>query len=273
MAVNYRKYYLPILIWSIFSLSGCGNDIFGMYASTDLDTRWQARNTFNFLSPNDLNFSLGDTYSFIVLTDTHIYNGNTHGLERLKDAIDDDVKFAVFTGDITQNGNRGDVKAFIEIARSLGVPCYPVLGNHDIFFGHWPEWKELIGSTCYRIDGGDSTFLIMDSANAYFGAKQLDWLEDELRKTTGRVFVFSHNNLFMENLKDIRQLTDTRERARVISLLKGRCDGMFMGHAHTRMIREFGGVAYIAIEDYRENAAYCRVWVSQDNVRWEFRKL
>ena len=273
MVTNLRKYLFPFLAWSILSLSGCNNDILGLFGSSDLDVRWQARDTFNFLSFADRNISLGDTYSFIVIGDTHINDGDTHGLDKLKDVIDSDVKFVVFNGDITQSGKRKDIEAYIIIARSLGVPCYPVVGNHDIYFGNWPEWKELIGSTCYRVNGGNTTLLIMDSANAYFGAKQLDWLEDELKKTGGRVFVFSHVNLFAENPANLQHFTDIRERARVTSLLKGRCDAMFMGHVHQRIVKELGGVRYITIEDYRSNDVYCQVWVSQNDIRWEFKKL
>jgi len=267
------KYFLPVLLWGIFSLSGCNNDILGLFGSTDLDKRWQERNTFNFLSSADMNIATGETYSFIVLNDTHINNGDAHGLEKLKDIMDSDVKFVVFNGDITQSGKQKDIEKFIMIARSLGVPCYPVVGNHDIYFGNWPVWKDLIGSTCYRINGGDATLLMLDSANAYFGSEQLDWLEDELNKANGRVFVFSHVNLFGKSPVEIQQFTDIRERARITSLLKGRCDAMFMGHAHQRIINELGGVQYITIEDYRNNEVYCQVWVSKDYVRWEFKTL
>jgi predicted phosphodiesterase len=280
MVVNLR-HLLPLLVWSIFSLSGCNNDIFGLFGSTDLDIRWQARNTFNFLSSGDRNIpgGWGDEYSFIVLSDTHIDDGNTFGLDKLtelKDVKNGDVKFVVINGDITQNGKRKDIEAFKKFAGSLkesGVYCYPVAGNHDIYFGNWPEWEALIGSTCYRINGGGTTLLIMDSANAYFGAKQLDWLEDELKKAKGRVFVFTHANLFVESPVTLQQFTDVRERARVTSLLKGRCDAMFTGHVHERIVKELGGVRYITTEDFRSQDIYCQVWVSQKGIRWEFRKL
>jgi len=277
MVANLRKYFLLFIVWSIFSLNGCNNDLFGLFGSTDLDIRWQARNTFNFLTPDERNIpsgeSWGDEYSFIVLSDTHIEDGNTFGLNKLKNVIDSNVKFVVFNGDITQNGKRKDIKAFMETVRSWGVPCYPVAGNHDFYFGNWPEWKELIGSTCYRVKSGGTTLLIMDSANAYFGAKQLDWLEDELKRANGRLFVFSHVNLFAENPANLQHFTDIRERARITSLLKGRCDAMFMGHVHQRIVRELGGVKYITTEDFRSQDIYCQVWVSQNGIRWEFKKL
>jgi len=137
-----KKYFFIVFILCVFLLSGCDDDSFrhdflGIFGSTDMDTRWKTRNTFNFLSSDDRNITLDDTYSFIVVTDTHINNGKAWGLEKLKDVIenDSDIKFVVFTGDISQDGERKNIEKFIQIAGTLGVPCYPVIGNHDIFFG------------------------------------------------------------------------------------------------------------------------------------------
>jgi 3',5'-cyclic AMP phosphodiesterase CpdA len=81
--------------------------------------------------------SEGDDYSFIVATDIHIQNGETYGFEGLKSVIDDpanNIKFLVVLGDITQNGSRSDLKLFIDIVvNQFGVPCYPVIGNHDLY--------------------------------------------------------------------------------------------------------------------------------------------
>ena len=273
MVTRPGKYFFAVILWTVFLSGGCSNDILGLFGSNDISRRWEARNTFNFLKPGDRNISLGDTYSFIVLSDTHIYNNETYGLEKLKNVIDSNVKFAVINGDVTQSGKRKEVKHFIQIAESLGVPCYPVAGNHDIFLRNWPEWEELIGSTCYRIDGGGATLFILDSANAYFGAKQLDWLEKEMKNTAGRVFVFTHSNLFVKSLADGQQFTDTLERARAVSLLKGKCDIMFTGHVHRRIINETDGIQFITTEDFKTNSAYCLVHVSKDGVRWEFKTV
>jgi 3',5'-cyclic AMP phosphodiesterase CpdA len=193
----------------------------------------------------------------------------------LKDVITPEDKFVVITGDITQSGTRTEVLKFIEIAATLGVPCYPVLGNHDIYFNNWPVWKELIGSTCYRIDSstGGATLFILDSANAFFGAAQLDWLEKELRTANPQVFVFSHTNLFVENPVNIEQLTDVRERSRFRSLLKDHRGAMFMGHVHQRIITATDNIEYITIEAYVDTGIYCRMYVSPDGLRYEFKKL
>ncbi len=264
---------LAALVPLLFLPLACNVDLVGLIASGELDVRLESSNVFTFLTDSDRNHSLGGEYSFIVLSDTHIEDGNAHGLEGLKDAIKPDDKFVVITGDITQNGRRRDIEKFIEIARTLGIPCYPVVGNHDIYFNNWPIWRDFIGSTRYRIDHDTTSLFVLDSANASFGSAQLDWLRDELRSAKSHVFVFTHTNLFVETPVDIQQIADTRERARILSILRDRADAMFMGHVHQRIIRKAGGVEYITIEDFRENSTYCRVHVSDRGISWEFEKL
>jgi predicted phosphodiesterase len=263
----------PLLLYLF--LTGCNVDILGLFGTTDLDKRMEERNNFKFLTMKERNLSLTDEYSFIVLTDIHIEDGKAWGLEKLKDVIEADssIKFAVITGDITQYGSTQDIKKFIEIARSLNVPCYPVIGNHDVFFGNWPHWKDMIGSTRYRINGGTATLFILDSASAYFGKDQLDWLEKEIKTARGRVFVFSHANIFVKSPVDIQQFTDTKERARLVSILRNKGDIMFMGHVHKRIINKAGNVQYISIEDFRHNRNYCVVSVGKNGISIRHEKL
>jgi predicted phosphodiesterase len=266
---------LAAILTGVICLTGCRVDLFGLFGSTDINARMKERDNFKFLTGDDRNLLLGDEYSFIVLTDTHIEDGNTWGLENLKNVIEADgnIKFAVIVGDITQYGEANDIQKFIDIARSLNVPFYPVIGNHDVYFGNWPHWKDLIGSTCYRINGGAATLFFLDSANACFGREQLDWLEREMKTAEGRVFVFSHANIFVESPVDIQQFTDTKERARLISILRNRVSMMFMGHIHTRTTNVAGNVQYISIEDYRDNRTYCIVSVGKAGINLQFGKL
>jgi 3',5'-cyclic AMP phosphodiesterase CpdA len=279
MVTFLRRFLLTTLLAAQCLFFGCTVDLLGLFGSTGLSERFAERNNFNFLRPEERTISLEGDYSFIVLSDTHIENGDAFGLEKIRDIIeaddDDEIKFVIIIGDITQCAYKQDINKFIEIARSLPVPCYPVIGNHDIYFNNWSNWKELIGSTCYRIDGGGATLFILDSANAYFGKEQLDWLDSELTsaKAKGRVFAFTHTNFFVESPTELQQVTDARERARVLSILRNRCDVMFSGHLHKRIETEAGGVKFIAIEDFRHAKVYCRVKVSGGGISYQYEKL
>ena len=279
--VKHTKIILPAMFLAGFCfLCSCTVDLLGLFGSNDLDTRLEEKNSFKFLTDAELNPpSFGDEYSFIVVTDTHIEDDDAYSLYNLKSVIDagsggEEIKFVVFTGDITQNGSRKDIERFKNIASHLGIPCYPVIGNHDVYFSNWPLWRELIGSTRYRIDDGDGTTLfILDSANAFFGKSQLDWLQRELKNAQGRVFVFTHTNLFVESPGDIQQLTDTKERARLVSLLRNRCDAMFTGHLHKRIETKIEGIPFVSIEDYKSKNIYCRVYVTGTGITYKFEKL
>lgn len=273
------KALLIIAVCFVF-IPACHVDLLGLVKYSDLIERLNYKNSFIFLSPEDRRPAFGDEFSFIVLTDTHNYNGSDHGLEkRLHDAAArHDAAFVVITGDITQGGSGQDIGKFIEIANSLPIPVYPVIGNHDIYFNNWPNWRDTIGSTCYRIDSRRedgsiaATLFMLDSANAHFGGEQLDWLDRELTTAAGRVFVFTHISIFTNSTVSHAQLIDEGERARLLSILRGRCDFMFMGHAHRGFIREAFGVKFLTLDDFRSNGTLAIVKVTKEGISYVIEK-
>ncbi|MCL2229548.1 MAG: metallophosphoesterase [Treponema sp.] len=272
----------PIILLSVFLLIaalfvfGCSNDFFGLVYSNDLDERLNHKDVMTFVNDSPALSPLGDTYNFIVVTDTHIEDGDDFGLGGIKSAvIAHNARFVVNLGDITQHGAAHDIDLFIEIADDLGVPFYPVIGNHDIYFDTWHVWRDKIGSTNYRINSGSTSLFVLDSANAFIGKRQLDWLENELKTITApghRVFVFTHAPLFTTGIK-MQQVTDSRERARVISILRNRADIMFMGHSHQRAINRAGNVEYVTFEDFKSTKIYTVVRVTPAGVSYEFHEL
>jgi len=256
-------------------------DLLGLFASNELNERLLEKDNFKYLTEAERNITppLPDEFSFIVLTDTHV-DGNTTDLELIKDeAKNRDAKFVAILGDVTQNGKKEDIEKvlnnFVEELKKLSIPCYLVLGNHDVYFGNWSTgWKEKIGSTRYRIDGGSVTLFILDSANAFFGKSQIDWLEKELKTAQGTVFVMTHSDLFVQDKIKIQQLYDPAERARVMTLLHNydKNKMMLMGHSHERVEKEFGDVKYISMEDYKDNLIYCLINVTKTGISREFYK-
>jgi predicted phosphodiesterase len=275
MVKKLTKIIFSILLLSVI-LTGCNIDFLGFFVSNDLDERLAAKDNLKYIDSKGwgtLNLTDPDNYSFIVLTDTHIEDGDAFGLEKIAGVISNDVEFVIILGDITQYGTTQDIKKFIEIADSFEVPCFPVIGNHDVYFDNWSNWNNLIGSTNYKITGNGINLFILDSANSFFGKQQLDWLEKEIKTSTGKVFVFTHSPLFVTGPANMQQITDTRERARVVSILRNKCDIMFMGHSHKRYENKAGGVQYTAIEDFRSKDVYCLVTVKDSKASYEFIKL
>jgi predicted phosphodiesterase len=270
------KITLYILLLNLFCLTGC-DDFLDFLTSTDIDKRLAEKDNFKYLGPRGwttLSLKNENDYSFIVFTDTHIEDGNAFGLEKIADVIHNNsqIEFAVILGDISDYGAEQDIKKFIEISDLFNVPCYPVIGNHDILFNNWKNWKNLIGSTNYHITGNGINLFILDSANSFFGKQQLDWLEKKIKRAKGNTFVFTHCNFFVNGI-NIQQSSDTNERARIISILKNKCNIVFSGHAHERYINSAGNVKYISIEDYKNKKAYCIVTVKNSVVTYKLEKL
>ncbi|GHU24939.1 hypothetical protein FACS1894164_12750 [Spirochaetia bacterium] len=258
-------------------ISSCDVDVFGVFsASSGLEERLECSGEFNFINQNDLSLSTGEHYSFVVISDTHVMNKDANGLENIGTllAAQGDA-FIVVTGDITTNGDRENLALFMQIADSWNIPCYPVIGNHDIWFNNWQVWRELIGSTRYRFDTDNAAFFVLDTANGLFGDAQLDWLESELATTGKHTFVFTHDNLFTNGIPSFfdDRLTDRRECARFISLLANRADAVFSGHLHRPVITTIKNVQYITQEDFKTHRTYCRVYVNGNDISYEFNQI
>jgi 3',5'-cyclic AMP phosphodiesterase CpdA len=246
----------------------------GLFYSTGINERLLSKNAFNYLDDADLHRELNENFSFIVLSDTHITKTNSNGLERLAEIIaENGDSFVVITGDITQSGKQAELESFIQIANSFNVPCYPIIGNHDVYFGNWDVWNKMIGSTLYRVDLGTATLIMLDSANASFGNEQLNWLESQLRTTEKNTFVFTHANLFTSGGGELQQFSDIRERARLMSLLNGKCTAFFSGHSHEYITKNTEGTSYLTLKDFINDGAYCRVTVSPNGVTYEIKSL
>ncbi|MDR2900488.1 MAG: metallophosphoesterase [Treponema sp.] len=267
--------FLAMMISFMFFLVSCSNDLLGLFYSTGIKERFAMKDSFVYLDESDRQLSLNEELSFLVLTDIHIADNNVYGMDQLAKVIaENGDSFVAITGDITQSGTPQELELFLKTADAFGVPCYPVIGNHDIYFGNWNTWEKMIGSTTYRIDAGEKTTLLMlDSANASFGKDQLDWLETQLGTAGEHTFVFTHANLFTSGGGEFQQLTDIRERFRIMSLLEGKCTAFFSGHSHEQVIKQAGKVQYITLKDFKTKGTYCRVRVSSEGVSYEFNSL
>jgi len=319
MVKSISKILLSALSLAILCFTlGCNIDLPGLFASNDLDERLLEKDNFKYLKPEERNFKIAVRdpsdpalpnpdpmdpykYSFIIMTDTHVEDGDITDLKKIENEIKGDVRFLANLGDISQYGSEQDITAVLNFYRTLTIPCYPVVGNHDIYSHNgvcnWPVWQKYIGSTRYRVNGEINsyrvtgpneavdrevvhtecfTLLVLDSANAFIGKSQVDWLEKELKTAKGAVFVMTHSDLFVQDKIKIQQLYDPAERARIMTLLRDnndKCKMMLMGHSHEWVKKEFGDVVYISIDDYKSTQKFLLVTVKNGEVSYVLKQL
>jgi 3',5'-cyclic AMP phosphodiesterase CpdA len=274
--------------------ASCEIDYAGLFYSEELDERLTQADSFPYLDGHGWRtLDIGSaSYSFLFITDVHVAEDDSSGFENLKNLkkrfIASD-RFVVAGGDLTQSGTRNEIALFIQATETWhrvdsagaavaeSMPCYMVIGNHDIFFGNWSVWKELVGSTRYRIDtrsddAGGATLLVLDTANAYFGSNQLDWLDAQLKRAQPNTFIFAHGTLFVnENPFANKKSIPLHERARIVSLIDSSpAKAYFAGHLHQRVIKEIQNKQYITLEDFRSHQNFVRVFVSPAGVSYSY---
>jgi predicted phosphodiesterase len=297
MVNNFLKsnYIKASILFFVILCASCETDFLGLFSSEDLGKRLEAASSFPYFENRGHNWpelNIGNQdYSFLFITDTHITNDNTRNLEKLKNKFIASDKFVIFGGDITQSGARSELQTFVDITTAWRrvdasgtpttepMPCYPVIGNHDIFFDNWKIWKELIGSTRYRIDSDDTggtSLIILDTANACFGNDQLDWLAGQLRSAKQNTFIFAHGTLFVDSNPATRTKSiPAHERARIISIISGSpaTKAYLSGHIHLRTEQTVQGRKYFSLEDFKTQQAFMRITVSGGGVTYSFGSL
>ncbi len=231
------------------------------FLNSHFTLRSEEENTRLPINP-EMIWALPSTYSFIVISDIHLKKTDTRMLENLQHAFIKGDSFIVVTGDLTASGGREELQEFVSIAQKLPIPCYPVIGNHDIYKFNWPTWQDLVGQTVYRVDKEDTTLIMLDSANGFLGKHQLEWLEQQLESRRKHVFVFSHCNFFIPRRTILQQFASLAERQHFVNICKGKVNAVFTGHSHKQYSHVAEGVLFMNMEDFRDKGTFCRVHVS-----------
>lgn len=124
------------------------------------------------------------------------------------------VEFVVDLGDrINDTGDTARDRA--ELVRVKGIidqlkcPVYHVYGNHDVVTLSKEEQNDLLGKQAayeaIQLDGMalvllDSTDIVVDRIGGALGEEQLAWLNDQLSRLQGDIFVFSHHPLAQQDV-------------------------------------------------------------------------
>jgi len=156
------------------------------------------------------------SFSFIVCGDSRSNNHPAPVAEKYGILINkinaSGVKFVVHTGDFYIGAPSRDeamrqANIFTLINRTLTIPFYPVMGNHEAQGEGWAVCKEVLfngATTYYSFSYENSYFIILDAhqpKNEYkFSEEQAQWLTEKIKEyRKGKykhLFVFAHPPIF-----------------------------------------------------------------------------
>jgi Icc protein len=145
-----------------------------------------------------------------------------------------EVRFVVFNGDLTQWGNEDELRRFQREARSLVMPMFATLGNHELG-NRPPAFHTLYGRGNFRYVFRGVQFTMLDSASATIAPMVYDWLEGWLAEGQGRLHVVGMHIPPLDPVGTRNGGFASRaEGARVLAMLAGGAvDLTLYGHVHS----------------------------------------
>lgn len=230
-----------------------------------------------------------DDYLVYVMSDIHVDNTATNLDRFVHDFLVDSMAapFALCLGDLVNaTGHYNFFEEHVKPVDDAGQKVYYTVGNHDVYFDQWPEFRSRFHTSTYwfevqTVSGKKDLYISIDSANGTLGTDQRKWLEDILKDADNKgyrhIIVFTHTHLFKKdasqghtsnfNMEETYDLLDLFDRYDVSMVLQG--------HSHHRDLTIFKDVVYLrvdALEDHYPNAFYTILTVG-NYINYEFIKV
>jgi UDP-2,3-diacylglucosamine pyrophosphatase LpxH len=223
-----------------------------------------------------------------VATDPHIDQTNRN-LSKFNDALRNDTaaSFGVILGDCVDI--KDNLPKYLEALsyspenHACDHPVYHVLGNHDLFFNGWTDFRELVGPSVYWFEvefaGGKDLFISLDTATGSLGKKQTDWFKSFLsanRNGYRYCVILTHTNFFYTDNTQVSSGNMPLEESYALMDFLGKHDVslVLQGHDHYREELTYADVRYTvigAIHDETQTPEYLKITASQDgmNLDWQ----
>ncbi|MFN7131665.1 MAG: metallophosphoesterase family protein [Myxococcales bacterium] len=181
-------------------------------------------------------------FRFAVLSDVQ------EALPRVTDIYarmnaDPSLRFVYSAGDLTENGSRAQLEEFEERMRTLNIPVYATLGNHELFTQELP-WHELFGRGTFHFDFKGVHYSAVDSGDGTLDPQAVAWLDGWLAHAADGVHVFAtHIPPFDPSGTRSGAFGSRNEAAALVSrLAAGKVDLALYGHVHSLYSFSHGGV-------------------------------
>lgn len=290
-----RLTYILILAASLMLASSCNRlDVLGMVINrSDTEERVADWLDWDNQNPPFVINNVPDNYTFYSCSDSHINDDNS----RLANYItiernDPEAVFSIIAGDLANERGEGpyilteSAMEFDSTIHAENDPCFPIIGNHDVYFDCADFYKQHFHTSTYTVtvntvSGNKDLFIFLDSGNGTHGRRQLDWLEEQLshRADYRYCFVISHNWLFRTTYNytttPAANLPEDEQYAFMDLMSNNAVDMVVMGHFHYRDTKTFGGVKYVMtdnLNESKEEASYLVVRCA-NKITYEYREL
>lgn len=293
--INKSLWICLLITGCLMAFASCNRlDVLGMVVNrSDTEERvadwldWDAQNP-----PLVIN-NVPDNYCFYSCSDIHINDDNSRFTQFITEERNDpEAVFSIVAGDLANESGEGPYiladssMMFDPSTQAENDPCFPIIGNHDVYFDCAEHYKNHFHTSTYAVNvntlgGKKDLFLFLDSGNGTHGHRQLEWLEQQLehRSEYRHCFVISHNWLFRTSYNytttPAANLPEDEQYAFMDLMSRNEVDMVIMGHFHYGDARVFGGVEYVMtnnLNDTSEAPSYLVV-SCKDKVTYAYRFL
>ena len=276
-----KKLHLIIFATAAMILmTGCNRlDVLGMVIDRS-DTEERVADWLDYNNQNRMPIieNVPDEYRIYSTSDSHYSDRDDFELQGPKDRLykyvtiernDPDAIFSLLVGDLAnESGEAGYRRVetslrFNEETQAKNDPCFPVIGNHDVYYDCAKFYKQYFHTSTYTltvrtVGGYQDLYILLDSGNGTHGKRQLDWLEEQLehREDYRHCFVISHNWLFRTSYNytttPAANLPQDEQYAFMDLMSRSNVDIVLMGHFHMREQRQFGDVQYVMTDNLND---------------------
>lgn len=275
-----KKQHLIILAAAAVFATGCNRlDIAGMVVNRS-DTEERVADWLDYNAQNGMPVieNVPDEYCIYSTSDSHYSDRDGFELQSVEDRVyqyvtvernDPKAVFSLLVGDLANaSGELGYQRVdasmrFNAETQAKNDPCFPVIGNHDVYYDCADYFKQYFHTSTYTVTvrtmgGFQDLYIFLDSGNGTHGKRQLEWLEEQLssRSDYRHCFVISHNWLFRTSYNytttPAANLPQDEQYAFMDLMSRNDVDLVLMGHFHAREQRQFGGVQYVMTDNLND---------------------
>lgn len=227
-------------------------------------------------------------YIFYAAADPHVKHAHDN-LDIFNNALRTDVKasFGVMLGDCTDM--RDNLHKYLEATifdpdrHTCDHEIFHILGNHDVYFNGWNDFRDKIGPSVYWFEvvftEGKDLYISLDTATGSLGSSQTRWLRTFLAENRSKYrhcIILTHTNFFYTDTSQVSSGNIPIEECFSLIDLFSRHDVslVLQGHDHHREDLTYGNVRYTVlgtIQDDAKSPEYLKVYVSDDkiNLDWQ----